>query len=399
MSAAQQRPGLSGIWMLVVAQSLGGAAAPIVFSLAGLIGQSLAPDPAYATLPVSLYTLGLAMSTIPVAMLMRHLGRRTTYILAATVCMAAAAVAVTALLQKNFLLFCGSTFIAGFHGASVQNYRFAAADLVPVTLKAQAISRIMVGGLVAAIIGPQVVIWTRDAWPGLPFAGSFVGMACVVLVSLPFLALLHPAPAQQMTVEGSARSLWQIARSPHFHIAALAGLMSYGLMSFIMTAAPLAMVAHGHTVGEAALGIQWHVLAMFAPSFITGRLILRFGKIRITALGLMLIAAAGLLALRGSSLVHYWGALILLGAGWNFGFIGATALVTDACRPAERARVQAMNDFMVFGTVALASFSSGRLLNASGWDTINLLLLPPVALALLMLLVLARLPAPEAAQS
>ena len=390
---AEQRSSLSGIWMLVVAQSLGGAAAPIIFSLAGLIGQQLAPNPAYATLPVSLYTLGLALSTIAVAMLMRRFGRRFTYILAGSICMTAAIVAIVALLQKNFLLFCGGTFIAGFHGASVQNYRFAAADLVPTALKPQAISRIMVGGLAAAIIGPQVVIWTRDAWPGLLFAGSFVGMACVVLVSLPFLSLLHPAPAQQMTVEGSARSLLQIARSPQFFIAALAGLMSYGLMSFIMTAAPLAMVAHGHTVGEAALGIQWHVLAMFAPSFITGRLILRFGKIRITALGLMLIAAAGLLALRGSGLVHYWGALILLGAGWNFGFIGATALVTDACLPAERAKVQALNDFLVFGTVAAASFSSGQLLNASGWHTINLLLFPPVLLALVMLTVLSRLPA------
>ena len=275
--------------------------------------------------------------------------------------------------------------MAGFYGACVQSYRFAATDAVEPSKRAKAISRIMVGGLVAAVIGPQVVIWTRDAWPTAPFAGSFLGQAGLALLALPLLWMLRAAPPQSAVVEGTARPLGTIARSPGFVVAVTAGIVSYGLMAFIMTAAPMAMVGCGHTVGEAALGIQWHVLAMFAPSFFTGHLIARFGKIAITALGLVLIAASGLLALAGLELLHFWGSLILLGVGWNFGFIGATAMVTDTYTPAERAKVQALNDFLVFGTVAVASFGSGRLLNTSGWETINTLMLPLIAVVLVML--------------
>lgn len=373
------------LWSLFAAQSLAGAAAPIIFTLAGLVGQMLTPTPSLATLPVSLYTLGLAFSTVPAALLMRRFGRRWTYLLASLICIAAGVFASVAILQKSFALFCVSTFMAGFHGACVQSFRFAAADMVPAGAQARAISRIMIGGLIAAVIGPQVVICTRDAWPTALYVGGFIGMAGVVLFSMPFLFLLKPAPSQTTTVDGRARPLWQIARQPVFFIAALSGLLSFGLMSFIMTAAPLAMVGHGHSVGDAALGIQWHVLAMFAPSFITGQLIQRVGKIAVTACGLLLIGGAGVVALMGPTLLPHWAALVLLGVGWNFGFIGATAMVTDSCLPPERAKVQALNDFMVFGTVAVASFSSGQLLHLSGWETINMLMFPLIALALLML--------------
>jgi MFS family permease len=173
-------------------------------------------------------------------------------------------------------------------------------------------------------------------------------------------------------------------RQPRFIASVTAALVAYGLMSFVMTAAPLAMVACGHSVGDAALGIQWHVLSMFGPSFFTGRLIARFGKEKITAIGLMLTALAAIVGLTGLSVAHFWGALILLGLGWNFGFIGATALVTDCYRPEERVKVQAANDFLVFGSVAIASFSSGGLLNAGGWDSVNWLVFPPVAIALML---------------
>ena len=383
--AAHTADAQRNVWLLVAAQSLGGAAPPIIISLGGIVGQMLASDPMLATLPVSLYQLGLALSTIPAAMLMRRLGRRVAYVLGALLGSISGLIATFGVVQDDFATFCVGTAMAGFYGACVQSYRFAATDAVEPSKRAKAISRIMVGGLIAAVIGPQAVIWTRDAWPTAPFAGSFLGQAGLALLALPLLWMLRAPPPQSAVVEGTARPLGTIARSPGFVVAVTAGIVSYGLMAFIMTAAPMAMVGCGHTVGEAALGIQWHVLAMFAPSFFTGHLIARFGKIAITALGLVLIAASGLLALAGLELLHFWGSLILLGVGWNFGFIGATAMVTDTYTPAERAKVQALNDFLVFGTVAVASFGSGRLLNTSGWETINTLMLPLIAVVLVML--------------
>ena len=375
--------------LLMAAQALGGAGPPIIISLGGIVGQSLASTPALATLPVSVYNLGLALSTIPVAMAMRRAGRRNTYLLGASLGLLSGLIAAFAIAQGDFMLFCAGTALAGFYGACVQNYRFAAADVVAPDQRARAISRIMIGGLAAAIIGPQVVIWTRDAWASAPFAGSFIGLAALALIALPLLLRLRIPPPAAATVHGPSRPLATIARTPKFVVAVSAGIVSYGLMAFVMTAAPIAMVGCGHTIGEAALGIQWHVLAMFGPSFFTGHLIARFGKITITALGLLLIACSGLLALAGLELLHFWGSLVLLGVGWNFGFIGATALVTDSYKPAERAKVQALNDFLVFGTVAIASFGSGKLLDASGWDTINALMMPLIALVLVMLAWLA----------
>ena len=388
--------------LLVAAQALGAASPPIIISLGGIVGQGLAPDVALATLPVSLYNLGLALSTIPVALLMRRVGRRAAYVIGAVMAMLGAVVATMGIATSGFVLFCVGTALAGFYGACVQSYRFAASDIVAPHERPKAIARIMLGGLIAAIIGPQVVIWTRDAWPTLPFAGSFLGQAGLALLALPVLLMLRLPAASQAEAGGVARPLGQIARNPQFLVAVLSGIVSYGLMAFIMTAAPMAMVACGHTVGEAALGIQWHVLAMFAPSFFTGRLIARWGKLPVTALGLALIAASGLLALAGLELLHFWGSLILLGVGWNFGFIGATALVTETYTASERAKVQSLNDFLIFGTVAVASFSSGHLLGASGWDAINAFMLPLVGVVLLVLGAFAwreRVRGPEVAAS
>jgi len=378
--------------LLVAAQALGAASAPIIISLGGIVGQMLARNPGLATLPVSLYQLGLALSVIPAALLMRRLGRRTTYSLGALLALVSSLVAMLGIMQGNFLTFCLGTALAGFYGACVQNYRFAAADAVDAERRPRAISYIMAGGLAAAIIGTRIVYYTHDALPATPFAASFMGQAALALLALPLLlALRMPAPPREApTSSEAARPLGLIVRTPRFIVAATAGVVSYGLMSFLMTAAPMAIVACGFTVGEAALGIQWHVIAMFGPSFFTGHLIARFGKIAITATGLVLIAASGLLALAGLELLNFWGALILLGVGWNFGFIGATAMVADIYTQAERAKVQALNDFLVFGTVAIASFSSGQLLNSAGWDALNTLMLPLVAVVLCMLAWLAR---------
>ena len=377
--------------LLVAAQALGGASPPIIISLGGLEGQQLSSNPTATTLPVSIYQLGLALSTLPAAWLMQRLGRRWAYVLGAVLGVVSGIIAAQGIAQSDFVTFCIGTALAGFYAACVQSYRFAAADAVGAPhLQAKAISRIMVGGLIAAIIGPQVVIWTRDALPATPFAGSFYSQAALAALALPILLLLRlPAPQKQAIV-GTARPLKAIAATPQFIEAAAAGVVSYGLMAFLMTAAPMAMVGCGHSVGEAALGIQWHVLAMFGPSFFTGRLIGRFGQRKITALGLVMIAASGLLALMGEGLSEFWGSLILLGVGWNFGFIGATAMLTACYTPAERTKVQALNDFLVFGTVAIASFGSGQLLHSVGWSGINIGMQPLVVIVLAIMAWQAR---------
>lgn len=377
--------------LLVAAQALGGASPPIIISLGGLVGQQLSSNPTATTLPVSIYQLGLALSTLPAAWLMQRLGRRWAYVLGAVLGVVSGIIAARGIAQSDFVTFCIGTALAGFYAACVQSYRFAAADAVGAPhLQAKAISRIMVGGLIAAIIGPQVVIWTRDALPATPFAGSFYSQAALAALALPILLLLRlPAP-QKQAIAGTARPLKAIAATPQFIEAAAAGVVSYGLMAFLMTAAPMAMVGCGHSVGEAALGIQWHVLAMFGPSFFTGRLIGRFGQRKITALGLVMIAASGLLALMGEGLSEFWGSLILLGVGWNFGFIGATAMLTACYTPAERTKVQALNDFLVFGTVAIASFGSGQLLHSVGWSGINIGMQPLVVIVLAIMAWQAR---------
>ena len=381
----------------MAAQALGGASPPIIISLGGIVGQMLADDPSLATLPVSLYNLGLALSTLPAAWLMRRVGRRNAYLFAAVLAILAGLIATLGIMRGDFLTFCVGTALAGYYGACVQSYRFAAADTVSESMRSIAISRVMIGGLFAAIIGPQVVIWTRDSLGAIPFAGSFLGQSGLALLALPVLMMLRIPREHTVQVTNTGRPLAAIARTPVFIVAVVAGVVSYGLMSFIMTAAPMAMVGCGHTIGEAALGIQWHVLAMFGPSFFTGHLIARFGKIAVTAAGLVLTALAGALNLAGLELLHFWGGLVLLGVGWNFGFIGATSLLTECYRAEERSKVQGLNDFLVFGTVAVASFSSGHLLNTGGWETVNTLMFPMVGVVLVMLAGLAALRRRESA--
>jgi predicted MFS family arabinose efflux permease len=372
--------------LLTVAQALGGAGPPIIISLGGLVGHELAPDPALITLPVSLYNLGLAASTLPAAYLMRRLGRRNAYLLGALAAAIGGLFAAGGIVAASFLLFCLGTFAAGFQGANVQSYRFAAAEGVPAALRPKAISAVLVGGLFAAVIGPQLVIWTRDAIPDAHFAGSFLSQVGLAALTVPVLLMLRTPSASVTAPRGGGRPLSAILSSPRYMLAVATGVVSYGLMTFVMTASPVAMVGHGHSVDHAALGIQWHVLAMFVPSFFTGSLITRFGKERIAAVGLVLIAASGAVALGGLDLGHFWAALVLLGIGWNFGFIGATAMVADSFAPEERGKAQGANDFIVFGVVACASFFSGNLLHASGWETINWLIFPAVALVLVPLL-------------
>lgn len=375
------------IAVLSVAQALGGASAPIVMSLGGLVGQRLAPDPAWITFPVSLFGLGLAIGTLPAAFIMRRYGRRNGYLVGIAFGATSGLIAALGILLQSFWGFCAGTFLAGFYGAYVQSYRFAATDGVEDALKGKAISWVMVGGLVGAVIGPQLVIFTRDAFMGTPYVGSFLSQAILPLVALPILLMLRtPRPEQAAAAEAGGRSLLQILSMPRYLLAVAAGVVSYGVMAFVMTAAPVAMVNHGHSVDSAALGIQWHLLAMFAPSFLTGRLIARYGKERVTATGLLLLAISGAVALGGLQLLHFWGSLALLGIGWNLSFIGATAMVTDCHTPAERGKAQGMNDFFVFGATAAVSFLAGAVLHSSGWQAVNWMIFPAVMLILVPLI-------------
>lgn len=367
--------------VLASAQALGGASPAIVISLGGIVGSQLVSNQAFATVPVSLMQLGLACGVIPAAFLMRRLGRRSGYVIGALVGAVGASVAATGVAGRLFWLFCLGTFLCGLYSSYVQSYRFAAADTASESFKPRAISWVMIGGLAAAVIGPQSVYWTRDLTPATPFAASFLAQGALALLAIGVVLALRAPPVAEAKA-GGGRPLSEIMRQPKFVASVIAALVAYGLMSFVMTAAPLAMVGCGHSVGDAALGIQWHVLSMFAPSFFTGRLIARFGKEKVTAAGLLLTALAAVVGLSGLSVAHFWITLVLLGIGWNFGFIGATALVTDCYRPQERVKVQAANDFLVFGSVAIASFSSGGLLSAGGWDSVNWLVFPPVAIAL-----------------
>lgn len=310
--------------LLSCAQALGGASPAIVISMGGLVGQMLAGDPGLATLPVSLYNLGLAAGILPAAAMMRRRGRRGGYQLGALLGLLGGLLAAWGIWSGRFALFCTGTALAGLYGAYVQSYRHAVTDGVRPEHRPRAISAIMSAGLVAAVLGTNAAIWTRNLWPAAPFAGSFVSQAALALLALGVVSRLRAVPVGLAAAQ-AGRPLARIARTPRFIIAAAAGVVSFGLMSLVMTAAPLAMVDCGHSVAAAALGIQWHVLAMYAPSFVTGRLIERFGKLPVTALGLALMLAAAGVSLTGLSVPHFWAVLVLLGVGWNLGFIGATS--------------------------------------------------------------------------
>lgn len=372
-------------------QALGGANPAVVVALGGLIGQQLATNPEHATIPVSLFNLGLALGILPAAFLMRKLGRRQAYFIGSALGIMGGLTAFAGITQSSFLLFCLGTILAGFYSSYVQNYRFAAADSVPAAWRAKAISGVMLGGLIAAVLATQIILHTRNLWPNTPFAATFLAQALLAALAIPLIYFLRNDLISTPTVTNTsqtqaARPLLIILKNPRFLIAVVAGMVSFSLMSFMMTASPLAMVNAGHSIKDSTLGVQWHILAMFAPSFFTSKLIERFGKIAVTLSGIILLGAASAVALSGLSVAHFWLSLILLGVGWNFGFIGATTLVTDCYRPAETSKVQAFNDFLIFGSVALSSFFSGSLLAQYGWISLNIWSFPILVLTGLALL-------------
>jgi len=316
---------------------------------------------------------------IPAAMLMQRLGRRLGFQIGVAIGIFGLLSAVLALRGVQFAGFCMALALVGGAGAFVQQYRFAAADTATQEFKPRAIAWVMLGGLGAAVIGPQLAIASSGWLSPQPFAGPFLALALLSLIGAIILGSLRFENLKKISSLDKGRPLAKIVRQPRFVVAVICSIGAYGVMSLLMTGAPLAMLHHGHEHAQAMRGIQWHVIAMFAPSFITGNLIARYGKTRIIAVGLVFLSASAGVALNGLSLWHFWCALVLLGIGWNFAFVAATAMLTDTHTDAEKNRVQGLNDFLVFGCVAITSFMSGQAFHHFGWATLNWILFPVIA--------------------
>ncbi len=376
---------LSNLTRLILAQALSGANAVVVYATGAIVGSTLAPSQALATLPITIFVLGMTACSLPAGLIAQRYGRRTAFLIGAGCGVLVGLLAALAVILGLFWLFCAATFFGGAYAAVVLTFRFAAADCVPPALRARALSLVMTGGIFAGVIGPQLVTYTMDLWPPHTFAGTFVAQALVAALSGLILAGVRlPALTNERSHAGG-RPIGVIARDPRFITAVTCGVISYLLMNFLMTAAPLAMHLCGLSQASANLGIQWHVIAMYAPSFFTGRLIARFDAKAVSMAGLLLTGLSAAVGLLGVDVAHFWLTLILLGVGWNFGFVGASAMVLDCHAPEERSRVQSFNDFVVFGTVACGSFLSGSLLTAFGWDTVLWLSFVPLTLAALTL--------------
>jgi MFS family permease len=367
--------------VLALAQALAGGNSTVLVATGGIVGAMLAPDKGLATVPISVYVLGLWLGTLPMGALARRFGRRNAFQVGTLFGILTGLICYFAVVQGSFLLFNLGALASGLYGSAHVAYRFAAADTASEVFKPKAISWVLVGGVFSGVIGSQVVIATKDLWPPYLFAATYLaqaGLAAVSAIVLMFVRI--PTPAT-IAVAGQGRPLGEIARQPRFLVAVACGVASYAMMNMVMTSAPLAMVMCEHSVADATLGIQWHVIGMYAPSFFTGALIARFGVERIVGFGLFLIVTSAVVGLSGTTIWHFWIGLVLLGVGWNFGFVGATTMVTECHRPNERNKVQAFNDFLVFGSMAIGSFSSGKLLADYGWNAVNGVVIPIVVAA------------------
>jgi len=327
---------------------------------------------------------------VPASFLMARLGRRNGFTIGAAIGGTGAAVAVLAIFLASFPLFCLGTALLGSYSGFSAYYRFAAAETAPPEFRGKAISLVMAGGVAAAIFGPEAAKWSRDLFAPVLFAGCYALIVIFCLASIVLLRFIVLPPAGAVSRSAPARPLRAIVGQPMFLMAASAGMIAYGMMSLVMTATPLAMLGCGLPFEDAAFVIQWHALGMYAPSFVTGHLIDRFGAPRVMLSGVVLLGLCTAIALSGVALPQFWLALVLLGIGWNFLFIGSTALLTGTYSPAERAKTQAANDFLIFGMVALSSFSSGVVLNFFGWNAVNLLILPFAGTILTLLLFYRR---------
>jgi MFS family permease len=365
--------------ILATNQALYGAAAITAITLGGLVGQRLAPTLTLATLPIALMMIGVVAAALPASLLTQRLGRRTGFVVGTVGGGAAgAAVSVVAISVESFALFCFGGLLLGVYQAFANLYRFAAADAAGPAFRSNAIALVLAGGVAAAFIGPFNASRAVDLLPGVADAGPYAVVVGLTLLGASLHMLLR-IPDEQQARSGFQRPLPVIASQPAFGVAVLAGTVGYTVMILTMTAMPLAMRQAGFGLHDSATVMQWHVLGMFAPSFVTGRLVARFGAPSMLLAGAGGLAAAIGVAAAGQTMAHFLLALVLLGVGWNFLYIGGSALLTTVHTPAERGKVQGLNEFVVFGAVAVGSLLAGALLHTVGWATLNLMLLPFVA--------------------
>lgn len=369
------------VLILALCQALYLSASSIQVALSGLVGAMLAPERLLATLPFSLITVMTASTTIPASFLMARLGRRVGFVLGALIGGTGGAISTIAIFRQSFALFCVGNALMGCFQAVAQYYRFAAADAAEPEFKSRAVSWVMAGGVAAALLGPGIAGFSKDLFAPVGFAGSYLAISVLAAVSILLLGFLAIPVPDTRAGAGGGRPLAAIARQPAFIAAVANGILGYATMVFVMSATPLAAVGCGLTSDDAIGIIRMHLIGMFAPSFFTGSLIVRFGVTRILLTGAGMLLACIAVGLSGVTIYHFWAALALLGVGWNFLYVGGTSLLTAAYRPEERAKTQAANEFMTFGVVAMASFASGGVFARGGWNAVNYMVLPLLLIA------------------
>jgi MFS family permease len=386
----------TNVALLTASQALFLISATTVLTLSGIVGQRLAPDPALATLPVALLQISTLFVTFPASILMKRRGRRTGFLIG-TIAGGVSGGAVSALgvMTGSFALFCAGNMLLGVYQAFAMYYRFAAVDCASDSFRSRAISLVMAGGVVAAIFGPWNASYSQRLISTYPEAGPFLVAAGLAMIATVLIALLEVPAVSEPEGSGSGRRLGVIASQPAFIVALLAAAVGYAVMVLVMTATPIAMSQDGFNISQTALVMQFHVMGMFAPSFITGSLIARAGILNVLlAGGVVMLAAIGL-AISGVALWQYMIALLLLGVGWNFLFIGGSTLLTETHTSPERGKVQGLNDFAIFSLVALASALSGALLHSLGWSTLNAIAIPIVAVSIFATMWIRLRPRPE----
>ena len=368
------------VFLLACCQALLLTNAVTLIAVNGLAGYVLAANKAFATLPATAYIVGAALSTFPLSLWMKRVGRRNGFLTGGAFGLAGSTLATLAIATANFPLLCCGTFLLGFYNAVGQYYRFAAADAAPADFKAKAISLVLAGGLVGGIVGPEISKYTVDLAPSR-YMATYASLFVYCTIAMSIISFLAIPAAKESTSSEPARPLAKIVRQPVFIVAASVAALGYGSMNLLMTATPLAMSFCGYPYASAAGVIASHVVAMYGPSFFTGSLIQRFGVLQVMLAGTALMFACVGVALSGQQVMNFWWALVLLGIGWNFMYVGGTTLLTEAYLPAEKAKTQGLNEIVIFGTQAFSSFSSGVLVNTAGWHALNYVSLPLLTLA------------------
>jgi predicted MFS family arabinose efflux permease len=346
-----------------------------LIAINGLAGLALAPHPALTTLPVTCWVLGGALSTMRASLYMKRVGRRTGLIHGAAIGIVSALFCAAAIWMQSFWALCAGLVVFGSYNAFGQYYRFAAADSSPPDFKATAISLVLAGGLVGGIIGPNLSRYTVDL-VGPRFVGAYLALILFAVATMALLSLLRIPPPPAEAQAGAGRGWRELARQPKFVVAVMCGAIGYGVMNFLMTSTPIAMQVCGHAYSDAAFVISSHVVGMFAPSFFTGALIKRLGVISVLLAGATLNIVTVAIALSGVAVTQFWWALVLLGVGWNFLYIGGTTLLTESYRPEERAVAQGANESATFIMMVVSSLTSGMIVTTSGWEKVNLAALP-----------------------